>query len=81
MIQLNMHEAKAHLSRYLTKLKAGESIILCKRNHPVAQITRLSEVATGCRPIGLAKQTFSVQAALFKPLPEELLETSKGRKR
>lgn len=72
MIKLNIHEAKTHLSKYLTKLKAGERIVLCKRNQPVAQITPLSEARTRPRPIGLAKQTFSVPVSFFEPLPEDL---------
>lgn len=80
MIKLNIHEAKTHLSKYLTKLKAGERIVLCKRNQPVAQITPLSEVPTGPRPIGLAKPTFSVPASFFEPLSDELLEAFQGGK-
>ena len=38
MIKLNIHEAKTHLSKYLAKLKAGDRILLCKRNQPVAEI-------------------------------------------
>ena len=38
MIRLNIHEAKTHLSRYLPLLEAGETIILCKRNVPIAEI-------------------------------------------
>ncbi|MDH4194216.1 MAG: type II toxin-antitoxin system prevent-host-death family antitoxin, partial [Nitrospirota bacterium] len=41
MIKLNIHEAKTHLSRYLDKLKKGETIILCKHNEPVAEIRGL----------------------------------------
>ena len=44
MIKLNVHEAKTHLSKYLAKLKAGERILLCKRNHPIAEITALPGV-------------------------------------
>ncbi|TKB65743.1 MAG: type II toxin-antitoxin system Phd/YefM family antitoxin [Nitrospira sp.] len=80
MIRLNIHEAKTHLSKYLTRLKAGDRIVLCRRNQPVAQITPLSEVPTRPRPIGLAKQTFSVPASFFEPLPDDLLHTFEGGK-
>lgn len=80
MIRLNIHEAKTHLSKYLTKLKAGEKILLCKRNQPVAYITPLFEVPTNPRPIGLAKQTFSVPASFFEPLPDDLLHAFEGEK-
>ena len=73
MIKLNIHEAKTHLSKYLAKLKAGDRILLCKRNKPVAEITLLPEVPVRPRPIGLAKGRFTVPHSFFQPLPEELL--------
>ena len=41
MIKLNVHEAKTHLSYYLQKLKRGETILLCRRNVPIAEIRPL----------------------------------------
>ncbi len=37
MIRLNVHQAKTHLSKCLNQLSAGETIVLCKRNTPVAE--------------------------------------------
>lgn len=74
MIKLNIHEAKTHLSKYLAKLKAGDRILLCKRNQPVAQITPLPEAPARPRSIGLAKGRFTVPRSFFEPLPNELLE-------
>lgn len=74
MIKLNIHEAKTHLSKYLAKLKAGDRILLCKRNQPVAQITPLPEAPVRPRPIGLAKRIFTVPRSFFDPLPDEFLE-------
>ena len=78
MIKLNMHEAKTHLSKYLAKLKAGERILLCNRNHPVAEITALPKLPVQSRPIGLAKGRFSVPASFFEPLPKDLLNAFEG---
>ena len=54
MIRLNVHEAKTHLSKYLAKLEKGETILLCRRNQPIAEIRPLaakrnSSIATGAR--------------------------------
>ncbi|PWB81468.1 MAG: prevent-host-death protein [Candidatus Methylomirabilota bacterium] len=73
MIKVNIHEAKAHLSEYLAKLKEGEVIILCKRNTPIAEIRLLPGPASAPRPIGLAKGVFRVPASFFEPLPEDVL--------
>jgi antitoxin (DNA-binding transcriptional repressor) of toxin-antitoxin stability system len=72
MIKLNIHEAKTHLAKYLAKLKAGDRILLCRRNQPIAEITPLPEVPVRPRPIGLAKGKFTVPRSFFEPLPEEL---------
>ncbi|MEI6415050.1 MAG: type II toxin-antitoxin system prevent-host-death family antitoxin [Pseudomonadota bacterium] len=34
MISLNINEAKAHLSKYLRAVEAGETLVLCRRNVP-----------------------------------------------
>lgn len=41
MTTINIHEAKTHLSRYARRVKAGETIILCDRNKPFAEIRPL----------------------------------------
>lgn len=38
MLRINIHEAKTHLSRYAQRVKAGETILLCDRNQPFAEI-------------------------------------------
>ena len=80
MIRINVHEAKTHLSYYLTKLKKnGDTIILCNRNQPIAEIRPLPSPQTGKRPIGLAKGQFSVPASFFDPLPDDVLEAFSGK--
>ena len=78
MIKLNIHEAKTHLSKYLAKLKAGQRILLCNRNRPVAEITALPTAPVQPRPIGLAKGRFSVPPSFFEPLPDDLLNAFEG---
>ena len=78
MIKLNIHEAKTHLSRYLEKLKKGETILLCKRNKPVAEIRPLPAQTTRKRPIGLAKGQLTIPKEFFDPLPEEIIQAFHG---
>ena len=70
MLKLNIHEAKTHLSRYLAKLKKGETIILCKRNKPIAEIRPLSSPLFP-----------SIPPQAGQPLPEEVLQTFEGKTR
>ena len=79
MIKLNIHEAKTHLSKYLSRLEHGEKIILCKRNVPIAEIVPIIKVGNGPRPIGLAKGEFSVSPSFFSPLPDEIQIAFEGR--
>jgi antitoxin (DNA-binding transcriptional repressor) of toxin-antitoxin stability system len=79
MIKLNIHEAKTHLSKYLAKLKAGERILLCKRNQPIAEITALPATPSRPRPVGLAKGSFTVPTSFFDTLPEEVLQAFEGK--
>lgn len=78
---LNIHEAKAHLSEHLNLLKPGDSIILCRRNVPIAEIIPLHQVKKGRaaskntkRPFGLAKDDFEIPASFFEDLPEDILK-------
>ena len=78
MIRLNIHEAKTHLSRYLGRLEAGESILLCRRNQPIAEIRSLPQALAEARPFGLSKGAFAVPPSFFEPLPEEEIEAFEG---
>ncbi len=78
MIQLNIHEAKTHLSKYLKRLTEGEVIILCKRNMPVAEIHPIRQPSRSPRPVGLAKGEFEVTERFFDPLPDEFVSTFNG---
>lgn len=78
MIRLNIHEAKTHLSRYLARLKRGETIVLCKRNVPIAEIRPLPARNDAPRPIGLARGKITVPPSFFEPLPPDLVEAFEG---
>ncbi len=78
MIRLNINEAKTHLSKYLEKLAGGETIILCKRNIPIAEIKPIRPHREHKRPIGLAKGEFEVTPDFFEPLPEDVLSAFNG---
>ena len=56
MKKINIHEAKTHLSRYARQVKAGETLLLCDRNVPFAEIRPLHVVPRGKkRAFGLYK--------------------------
>jgi len=73
MIKVNIHDAKTHMSRYLERVAQGETIILCKRNIPVAEIRGIKKDKKTERPIGLAKGIFHVPDEFFDPLPDDMI--------
>ena len=75
MIKINIFEAKAKLSEYLDRVGRGERVVICKRNHPVAELRRVEAVRTAPRPIGGLKGTFVVPDSFFEPLPDDVIES------
>ena len=79
MLSINIHEAKAKLSEYLAAVEAGETVQICRRNVPVAEIVPLRQPRKAPRPIGLACDSdYEIPASFFEPLPDELLKAFNG---
>ena len=79
MIKLNIHEAKTHLSKYLVKLEKGESILLCRRNQPIAEIRPILANSSAQRPFGLAKGTVTIPDSFWDEMPEAELALYEGK--
>jgi prevent-host-death family protein len=69
--QVNVHEAKTHLSRLLERAHAGEEIIIAKGGKPYARLLPLE--APKVRTPGLLKGRLD-DASFFEPLPEQELD-------
>ena len=41
--QVNMHEAKTHLSRLVDEAAAGQSFVICKAGKPMVRVTPLAQ--------------------------------------
>jgi antitoxin (DNA-binding transcriptional repressor) of toxin-antitoxin stability system len=73
MKMVNIHEAKTHLSRYLAELDPGETLLICNRNQPVAELRSLPTDAPKPR-IGVARGEFEIPESFFEPLPDEVIK-------
>jgi prevent-host-death family protein len=80
VIRINITEAKNHLSKYLRRVKKGETIILCERNVPIGEICPIKPETRQLRPIGLDKGRFIVPENFNEPLPDWLLDAFEGKK-
>jgi len=70
-IQVNIHEAKTHLSRLLEKVSEGEEVILAKSGKPVARIVSYEKRKRPPRRPGIVKG--HLDDHFFDPLPEDEL--------
>ena len=78
MIRINITEAKAHLSRYIEAVERGGTVIVCRRNVPVAEIRPLPQPLRDRRPVGIDRG-MEVPASFFEPLPGDLLAAYEGK--
>lgn len=78
MLKVNIHEAKANLSKYIAAAGRGETVLICHRNLPVAELRPLPRARTKPRPIGLARGEFKIPRNFFEPLPEEIVAGFQG---
>lgn len=79
MMTVNVAEAKAHLSEYLDRVEAGETLIICRRNVPVAELRAAAAPSREPRPIGRMKGAFEVPPSFFEPLDDAWLDLFEGR--
>jgi len=79
MIEINIHEAKARLSEYLARVERGETVIICRRNRPVAELRPVGAGPAHPRPMGLAAGRIRIPKAFFEPLDEDLLDRFEGK--
>lgn len=79
MQTINIHEAKAKLSEYLVAVEAGETVVVCRRNVPVAEIVPIKQPRKAPRPVGLACDAdYEIPDSFFEPLPDDLLKAFNG---
>jgi prevent-host-death family protein len=84
MPKLNISEIKSRFSATIARVTAGETVIICNRNKPVAEIRPIKRQETfKKRPIGLAGKEYpdwEIGDKFFEPLPEDILAYFTGEK-
>uniref|UniRef100_UPI0040578BC8 type II toxin-antitoxin system Phd/YefM family antitoxin n=1 Tax=Candidatus Electrothrix sp. TaxID=2170559 RepID=UPI0040578BC8 len=70
METVNVHDAKTHLSRLMTRVHAGEEIVIAKAWKPYAKLVPLAQPKK--RRPGIARG--AVTEEFFEALPEEELQ-------
>lgn len=81
MAKVNVFEVKAKLSEFLDRAAAGERILICRHNTPVAELRAVEASRVDERPIGPlpGRPTFEVPPSFFEPMPDDELELWEGK--
>jgi prevent-host-death family protein len=69
--EVNIHEAKTHLSRLLNRVASGEEIVISRAGKPIARLVPIG--ATVTRQLGRDQGVFTVPSDFDHPLPEDVL--------
>ncbi len=69
MIQVNIHEAKTHLSKLLNKVKEGDEIVIAKGNIPIAKLVPLKPKKNK-RTLGGAEGKIKISDGFDAPLED-----------
>jgi prevent-host-death family protein len=70
-MEVNIHEAKTHLSRLLERVAMGEEVIIAKAGTPVAMIVPVKSPKRGFK-FGSAKGEIVIADDFNDPLPKEI---------
>lgn len=76
-MEVNIHEAKTHLSRLLQRVAGGEEVIIARAGVPVAKLVAV-EGKSNTRPLGFARGEVWVADDFDAPPPDDLLKEFYG---
>ena len=70
MRQVNIHEAKTHLSKLIA---SGEEVVIARYGEPVARLMPIRRV-TSRRVPGSARGKVKISKDFFEPLPQDIIK-------
>lgn len=77
MRQVNIHEAKTHLSQLIEDVAHGDEIVIARAGKPVARLVGVETARAPRRP-GLLKGQITIADDFDAPLPEDVLASFEG---
>jgi prevent-host-death family protein len=72
MREVNVHEAKTHLSRLLARVERGEEVVIARAGKPVARLVPIAR-ARGRRVLGRDKGKVVIADDFDAALPADVL--------
>jgi prevent-host-death family protein len=76
-MKLNLHQIKAEFSKYIELVESGETVIVCKRNVPVAEIRPIAKKEKKQPKLGWAEGAAKMPAD-FNQMSEDQLAQWEG---
>jgi len=73
MATVNIHDAKTHFSKLLTRVENGEDIVIARAGKPVARLLPLAKKSHKRAP-GSAKGRIVLKKGFLEPLPASVLD-------
>jgi antitoxin (DNA-binding transcriptional repressor) of toxin-antitoxin stability system len=70
---VNINEVKAKLSEYLDAVARGETVVICNRNQPVAELKAIPPPRAQPRQIG-GEAGIEILPSFYDPLPDDELD-------
>jgi prevent-host-death family protein len=67
VVQVNVQEAKTHLSQMLSRAERGDEVIIARDGIPIVRLVPVGQPAR--RPVGFVAGT--VPGSFFAPLPDD----------
>ena len=77
-MEINIHEAKTHLSRLLQRVAAGEEVTIARSGVPVARLVAVEPEKKKTRPLGMDRGKIWIADDFDAPLPDDLLKAFYG---
>lgn len=78
MASITVDELQRDLVSFLNRVEAGETLLILREDHPVAEVKPVLVPAHGQRPFGLDAGEFKVPADFDDPLPERVVRDFEG---
>ena len=75
--QVNIHEAKTHLSRLLERVAAGEEIVIARAGAPIARLVPWLPIEAARKP-GALRGAIVLHDDFDAPLPDSLAAAFRG---
>jgi prevent-host-death family protein len=77
MVEVNVHQAKTHLSRLLRQVEQGEEVVISRAGKPLARLVPVNEPRRP-RELGRYRGQIWIADDFDAPLPDEIQRAFEG---